>query len=76
MNKHIFVMDKPTKIRTFGGFKLDNFCIWKANLKLERKCSISHKTSVFNYIVSFKVSHREFKQPTSLANRQGDSIRS
>lgn len=58
-------IDKLTKIKIFGGFKLEIFCIWKANWEIKHKLSLYQEKLCPIVTVSFKLTHKEFKQPTS-----------
>lgn len=68
MNKHIFehVLDKPTKIKTFWGFKLEIllYIVKKQTEKKEHKLSFYQKNCP-SVTVSFKLTPKEFIQPTS-----------
>lgn len=68
MNKHIFehVLDKPTKIKTFGGFKLE-ILLYVVKKQTEKQNTSFHfiKKRCPSVTVSFKLTHKEFIQPTS-----------
>lgn len=67
MNKHIFehVLDKPTKIKTFGGFKLEILLYLKSKLKNRTQAFILSEKLCPSVTVSFKLTPKEFIQPTS-----------